>query len=736
LSFFSNGYSSLLCQAKSRTLFINFLFTCCFLPDFFLVIRYFFWDRIKSAIIKHRLQDKFISKTDSLYTIEYDSLVFNEEKGQASMKNIRILPDTGRIAGLDPSRVPYVMLEIKVHSLVVRGVNTQKALHGNEMLGDTVIIESPVINAWFMKPVQKETRIDVEAQELYRQILGKLKLIKVNEVTIKNLEVHTFNFSDRLRQFHILNTDIHLHDVQIDSSSYADTSRILFCRDAVFNMANFTSYNQNREELTIKDILFNGRSKKLSFAHLSMSNFVDDVAMPFCKAENFTLTGVNTFEAFRHKKIVVDSIACASITLFKPRPRAFISRKTISKPVADHPGGFRHSYGVFVKGLYFPSVNLVESPTTAKPGDQLGRFFIHIRDINGDEIMDIQNHPFDHTGSAEIKCNEIAYTTNDGLYRHRMVNISFEPVTQKIHIQSYQLIPLLPEAQFMAKVKVQKDRYDIVINNIVADSISFDKLLKKEFVVGNIQASNSSIKIYRDVSRPLESKTKIGKYPQQALLNLDVPANIKKIDMGDVYLEYKEKNDLSGRSGTIRFEKSRVLVNNITNIPAAIKSDSLCKATLTSRVLGQLPLKAVFIFDLNARDGRFSVSGNLGNMKADVLNEITLPMAMMRIDAGYLDNADFNFTGDDYATSGNFVMKYRDLKVSLLKKNKTSGEIKKRHVMSFLANSILKDANPLNGELRNIKLEHSREPFKSFINLVWKTIYSGIQQTIGVAMPK
>ena len=583
---------------KSKPYFVKILIYLALLVSLVLVVRYFFWERIKSVIIKHRLQDKLLSKTDSLYTIEYDSLDFNKEKGQASMKNIRIIPDTARVRTIDPAKVPYVMMEINIGSLVVRGVNTEKALHGNEMIGDTVIIDAPLINVWFMKPVQKETRIDVEAQELYRQILGKLNLIKVKEVLIQRAEVHTFNFDDQSKQFNITKTDIRLHDVQVDSSSYADTSRILFCKDAVFNMGSFTSFNLNREELFIHDVIFNGKAKRLSFGGLNMNKFDGDQPIPFCKAENFLLTGVNTFEAFRHKKIVVDSVACGKITLYKPRPRTFISRANVRKePPKDHPGGFRHSYGINVTGVYFPSVNLVESGVTAKTDDLLGRFFIHIRNINADEIMDVQNQPFEHTRSVEIKCNEMAYTTNDGLYLHRLSNLVFEPLQQRVSIQSYKLTPLLPEEKFTTRVLIQKDRYQIEVNNIVAENINFNKLISKQFFADNIHASNTSIKIYRDISRPLEPKSKIGKYPHQALLHSNVPTNIKKIDLGNVYLEYKEKNDISGRSGNIRFQQTHINVNNITNIPEAIQSDSICTATLTSLVLGSIPLRANFNFN-------------------------------------------------------------------------------------------------------------------------------------------
>ena len=47
-----------------------------------------------------------------------------------------------------------------------------------------------------------------------------------------------------------------------------------------------------------------------------------------------------------------------------------------------------------------------------------------------------------------------------------------------------------------------------------------------------------------------------------------------------------------------------------------------------------------------------------------------MPMAMIKIDTGTIDGANFNFTGNDNGAKGEFVMKYKDFKITMFKKGK------------------------------------------------------------------
>jgi hypothetical protein len=107
-------------------------------------------------------------------------------------------------------------------------------------------------------------------------------------------------------------------------------------------------------------------------------------------------------------------------------------------------------------------------------------------------------------------------------------------------------------------------------------------------------------------------------------------------------------------------------------------------------------------------------------------------MALIRVNSGTINSLDFNFTGDNLNAGGKLVMKYSNLKVDILKRDKKSNDIKKKGIKSLIANIILKNDNPRNGDLREVNPHYDRDVQESFLNLVWNTIFTGMKKTAGM----
>ena len=264
---------------------------------------YYLWETNKLSFVRNKLNSTVIKKTDSLYTIKYDSLYFDEISGQAYLRNIRIVPDTDRVKKMPPEDRPYLLLDISIKSIAVNGVKTDKALQGDELIGDSIIIDQPKILVYFIKPVKKETKIDAEAKKTYEQILGSLKLIKVGEVVVNKAEIHAVQFENRFRQFDINKIDVKLHDVLVDSAHSEDSSRILFCKDASFLVDEFTSYNRNRPELIVNDVTFVGKQQRITFSKLLLNRFdkASGKAIPLVTAENMLISGISSYNVIKQK---------------------------------------------------------------------------------------------------------------------------------------------------------------------------------------------------------------------------------------------------------------------------------------------------------------------------------------------------------------------------------------------------------------------------------------------------
>ncbi len=115
----------------------------------------FIWEKNKYRIVNNTITNTVAKKTDSLYTVKYDSLHFNELTGEAYLKNIHIEPDTTFIKNKKLKDLPYVLLDIKIASLNISGVKTDKAFLGKKMIGDSVMIDQADGNNLFRKACAK-----------------------------------------------------------------------------------------------------------------------------------------------------------------------------------------------------------------------------------------------------------------------------------------------------------------------------------------------------------------------------------------------------------------------------------------------------------------------------------------------------------------------------------------------------------------------------------------------------
>jgi hypothetical protein len=91
----------------------------------------------------------------------------------------------------------------------------------------------------------------------------------------------------------------------------------------------------------------------------------------------------------------------------------------------------------------------------------------------------------------------------------------------------------------------------------------------------------------------------------------------------------------------------------------------------------------------------------------------------------------FNFEGTDSTSDGKVLLLYEDLKISLLKKDKDEGKLDKKSLVSLFANLIIKNSNKAE-DPRAAEVHFNRILNKSFFNLIWKSIFTGVKQTVGM----
>lgn len=331
---------------------------------------------------------------------------------------------------------------------------------------------------------------------------------------------------------------------------------------------------------------------------------------------------------------------------------------------------------------------------------------------------------------VEVNCKRARWASKSKLYNYEVKDINVSSGEKKLSVNRVHIDPTLSEQKFVAQFKYANDRFDVDLQQIRVSNLNMYALSKGAIEADSLISGQSNIHIYRDLSYPHDKKSRVGTYPHQMVMKLPFDLNIKTATFANSFIEYKERNAKSEKSGKVQFYKVGIRVDNLTNQRSWLAQHNM-RAHFTAQFLNKAPIKALINF--YPGNGKFTIDGEMGAMPANAVNILTEPMGLAKIDEGNLNGLKFNFTGNDYATDGTLTLLYDGLKISLLKKDTVDNKPDKMKLASMLANIKVKNANPgKKDEVRKATVHYDRDVSKSFFNLVWKSVFTGVKETVGI----
>lgn len=339
-----------------------------------------------------------------------------------------------------------------------------------------------------------------------------------------------------------------------------------------------------------------------------------------------------------------------------------------------------------------------------------------------------------------INLNDYVFRTPDKMYDIKLDKLDFRATTGKLRIKSFALAPLHDEMKFGKVAGYARERFDIGMRDIMLNGIDLPLYIsKQELWAKEMAISNGYISVFNQngiKSKPQESK--IGKFPHQLLQLLKAPILVQKIQLKDININYAVYNSASNQRGRISFENTSGIIKNATNLDKIKAINPIMEVNLNTYLFGQGKLDVNFKFNLKAKDGEFAYSGVLHNFNARVLNQITKPLGLVRINRGNVDKLKFDFKANDLGAKGTVAFSYYDLSVALMKNDPTKDHLVTRGFLSFLANAlIIKSENPgADGKLTPVDVNYSRPANTSFFNLIWRSLFTGIKYSIGITEEK
>lgn len=336
----------------------------------------------------------------------------------------------------------------------------------------------------------------------------------------------------------------------------------------------------------------------------------------------------------------------------------------------------------------------------------------------------ISRDSFD-VADAQVQVKRLSLQTKDRFYNLVLKDIDAMVAQQELKIGSFDLIPRYTKQRFAKALGEQKGRLDLKTSGIEARNFQFKQLFQQQILLDYLHINEINFVVTKDKSvlKRDESKKEL---PHWVLQQTDWTIRLDTTRVRMANIRYDELNELSEQSGYVDFQRSAVSLYNITNVDSLIQKNPYIEVDVLSYFMGAGKLQAHFRFDLTST--AYSYSGSLGEMDLPDANVACIPMALLEIQSGHINELTFDIQANDDVAKGTMEFDYENFKINLLKDK----EEKKKGILSFLANTLaLKNKNTK--EKKNFRtgiIYSERDKSRSFFHHLWTALRSGLQSTL------
>lgn len=698
-----------------------------FLKIFFIILGlaaiggWIYWQQYKKSIIRNTIENAINKGTDSLYFIHYDSSFIDEVNGNASFYNVTLQSDSlqRQLIMYDTASAPTIY-NIRIDEVSIRGANIAGLLNNTSVEANSIYIKHPVVYIIRSGKKEKELLDSKDSLMIYEKLLGKFNSINAGEIIIERGNLF---LSDKTGLPHTGFKDIgiNLKKFRIDSTRNYQNIVSYFIKDMVANVKEV--YVKNEKDLaTFTGVEYNAPLKYIKLKKFQQKNEKNVIAFDI---NNTSIKNIST-DAFILKQQIKAGELISDGGLLSFYRKLIKNTDTSAKDEVEIDNNYFNE--ALLDKITIGNTKIVIY-NKEKPNDApftLTNVKFNAADIqklhSGTNIKNLISN-----SSWVLSADGFSFLTENKRYKIMVGAFDINNGNSTMRVKNVSVVPMFSEQGFSKILTHQEDLYNLDFKNILLAGLDTRKLLTEKKLEAESVTLQPTLKIYRDRTVAADSSSKVGKYPQQLLQNIKVPFSIKKILVKEGAVFYKEKSDLSMRTGTVFFKNINGTIGNVTNIKELISKNNILLLDASCIFMGISQLHSVWKLQLNSSNGAFEVAGEAGAFNAPDLNHMIEPLGMASIKTGKVNKLTFNLKGTDYVAKGTSVLLYEDLKVELLKKD--SADLKKKSLLSLLTNALIKDANPQNGTIRTGDINNQRDITKSFFNLLWKSIFSGIKKT-------
>ncbi len=366
--------------------------------------------------------------------------------------------------------------------------------------------------------------------------------------------------------------------------------------------------------------------------------------------------------------------------------------------------------------------------------DGVKNMSVRIEDLLIDSLSQNDKSRFYFTKEIFVRVRKHEYLSRDKMYTILFDDLKISTSDRYAWAKGIKIIPRYGEMEYSKLLPTRKAQYKVDLNEVLLSNIDIKRLTdKRQLRASSLNFLNADASIFMDKSKARPTYDRGWHFPQLALKRLRLNTLIDTVNVFNSTITYREYDPLTARAGKIFFNNVNGSVYNFTNDTLTLQKKKWIRARCTSRIFGKARLDFFMNLNLASKTEEYNYSGSLGSMNAKYFNQLSRPLALLKINSGKISKVNFSVNADYRKSSGKLLMFYRGLNIGLLRID--SGKmIHTQMLRSLVANNLLlKEANPSIGEKPRIGyINYTRPDSIAFFGSIWQSLYSGLRETMGL----
>lgn len=273
-----------------------------------------YWSPVLASKVKELVQ----KSSNGLYTADFSSAELHVLRGSIDFYNITLKPDTTVYNRMVKEHIaPNNIVELRVKRLTLSHVHPFRLYFRRRLEIGQVVLDEPVVKITYRLNHSKDTTLNTKTA--WQRISKTLRSIRIGSVLLGYVKLRYDHYKgDKLHSSEFDNMNLSARNLLIDSATQYDKTRLLFCKDIVVELNNYSGtssnglYNYQLDHLKLSTL-----TSRLNIEGLKLNPIKTDSFFAKSNRDRFTLRldsiQLNDFDFLNFHKYRV--ISAKSVTI-------------------------------------------------------------------------------------------------------------------------------------------------------------------------------------------------------------------------------------------------------------------------------------------------------------------------------------------------------------------------------------------------------------------------------------